>query len=859
MSPPAFQLFAGDANEAPPTNPSSNPNGLPIELVDGFLATTGHDLSNVLVHKNSDQPQKMGALAYAQGNDIYLGTGQEEHLGHEAAHIVQQREGRVTATTEIAGLPVNDSPELEHEADALARQAEESGRVDQPKTVAATASEQKTLQMQVSPLQFDGLSIHYEVIPEETYERGSLEVGMFAALMQGALLPNLPAHFARAPHILALWPAVANILYAGNDGSNTHAITDATSAFNPSSYTSLEENERAVIQAFYNARWNCHTAAERRRLIGQGRAAAAGNLASNLVRYYFQEASRGEITEYFSRLIDHRLREIQAERFFTLNADGQLQAYVPPPRPPRAPAMPTDPREIEMGTLADGIAESRLGASPTVSPTVEPSTPEVATTDTTGETTSAPAEAAETTRLPGYRRINAANMAAESGGSYTPSRIGTSAGRPASLGRSQLLVELQVDRCKNYLQGRDGSGHRIAAGEAANYQRAVQILTEAQLTSAKLADIDRRGKLMASLYTVVTNAASEDRQGEARLRSATRMVSEAGMDASGIRAAGLARDATTLGSAPAHGRTVEQALDTDGPGAADTAISSSDLVAMSDYNAIRRGHNEFRALLEEYAHLHPRTTTREGTMTVVAADTNPRFADVRALLSQEQSFTIANVSNSRNEAAVRSFYRNLPSISPLVTRLMNAHTGESNQMGESDIDRHMSRGLRGEDRNGWYTRGAMNSPFWREFEAVMPALDRFTTEERHLDNFQQALAAASTFTGWAALSRAAQEVMLGQMARVNHGSTSNFQEWYGGDDRTVTTVEGYRSHVAGLFHPNGEVDHDRSRGILAWTRHYCVQQHLDPTDTSIEIFLPVATRAILARLLGIGASGSAGH
>jgi hypothetical protein len=127
LAPPAFQLMASDAA---PTSPPEAPamqlkasGGMPGDLVSGFAASTGHDLSDVNVHYNSDKPSSVGALAYAQGNDIHLGAGQEQHLAHEAAHVVQQREGRVQATTEVAGMPVNDNKGLESEADNMGAKA----------------------------------------------------------------------------------------------------------------------------------------------------------------------------------------------------------------------------------------------------------------------------------------------------------------------------------------------------------------------------------------------------------------------------------------------------------------------------------------------------------------------------------------------------------------------------------------------------------------------------------------------------------------------------------------------------------------------------------------------------------------
>lgn len=96
-----------------------NANGLPSAMQAGMEQASGADLSDVKVHYNSAEPAALQAHAYAQGTDIHLGPGQEKHLGHEAWHTVQQKNGRVQPTTDVAGVPVNDSPGLEAEADRM--------------------------------------------------------------------------------------------------------------------------------------------------------------------------------------------------------------------------------------------------------------------------------------------------------------------------------------------------------------------------------------------------------------------------------------------------------------------------------------------------------------------------------------------------------------------------------------------------------------------------------------------------------------------------------------------------------------------------------------------------------------------
>jgi hypothetical protein len=100
-----------------------NRTGMPGPLKAGLEALSGLDLSDVRVHRNSNQPAQLEALAYAQGSDIHLAPGQEQHLPHEAWHVVQQRQGRVRPTRQIAGVGVNDDTALEMEADRMGAHA----------------------------------------------------------------------------------------------------------------------------------------------------------------------------------------------------------------------------------------------------------------------------------------------------------------------------------------------------------------------------------------------------------------------------------------------------------------------------------------------------------------------------------------------------------------------------------------------------------------------------------------------------------------------------------------------------------------------------------------------------------------
>ena len=101
----------------------ANLTGMPDDLKSGIESLSGFSMDDVRVHYNSSKPATVQALAYTQGTDIHVAPGQEKHLPHEAWHVAQQMAGRVSPTTNINGMPVNDNAELEHEADVMGAKA----------------------------------------------------------------------------------------------------------------------------------------------------------------------------------------------------------------------------------------------------------------------------------------------------------------------------------------------------------------------------------------------------------------------------------------------------------------------------------------------------------------------------------------------------------------------------------------------------------------------------------------------------------------------------------------------------------------------------------------------------------------
>jgi hypothetical protein len=127
-----------EAEPGPDALPASGSGARMPEAVQAKMERAlGSDFSAVRIHEGP-RAEALGAQAYTQGSDIHFAPGRydphgaqgQELLGHELTHVVQQSQGRVQATTQAKGLPVNDDPGLEQEADEQGARAARGEAVD---------------------------------------------------------------------------------------------------------------------------------------------------------------------------------------------------------------------------------------------------------------------------------------------------------------------------------------------------------------------------------------------------------------------------------------------------------------------------------------------------------------------------------------------------------------------------------------------------------------------------------------------------------------------------------------------------------------------------------------------------------
>ena len=129
---------------------TANKKGLPDPLKTGIEHLSGYSMDDVKVHYNSVKPALLQAHAYAQGTDIHIAQGQEEHLPHEAWHVVQQKQGRVKPTVQMKGeVYVNDDKSLEQEADVMGEKSQRKG-IDTPQYLRHTNTlQEKAIQRKI--------------------------------------------------------------------------------------------------------------------------------------------------------------------------------------------------------------------------------------------------------------------------------------------------------------------------------------------------------------------------------------------------------------------------------------------------------------------------------------------------------------------------------------------------------------------------------------------------------------------------------------------------------------------------------------------------------------------------------------
>jgi hypothetical protein len=120
----------GSANDSYENQHEKYNGNIPENIKNEMEYSFNSDFSDVVLKDNSTDAKNLNAIAFAQGNEIHFASSFNPHsnqskeiLGHELAHVVQQRSGIVNATHQEQGFNINDNHALENEADTAGKKA----------------------------------------------------------------------------------------------------------------------------------------------------------------------------------------------------------------------------------------------------------------------------------------------------------------------------------------------------------------------------------------------------------------------------------------------------------------------------------------------------------------------------------------------------------------------------------------------------------------------------------------------------------------------------------------------------------------------------------------------------------------
>lgn len=227
------QLFStmstasSDLEQQPIQKKNENNNtGLPDNLKSGVENLSGMSLDDVSVHYNSAKPAGLNALAYTQGTDIHVAPGQEQHLPHEAWHVIQQKQGRVVPTIQAKGINVNDDSTLEKEADVMGIRALSSSKLRNNGVPAVQKKSQNVVQRWAIDEIFTSKTVPWgKTSRVETINDGGRDVCFFYDSSEEPLVVKKGKDFQEAPGLFNLVADVQEIV--GMKSSRMFRANDA--------------------------------------------------------------------------------------------------------------------------------------------------------------------------------------------------------------------------------------------------------------------------------------------------------------------------------------------------------------------------------------------------------------------------------------------------------------------------------------------------------------------------------------------------------------------------------------------------------------------------------------------------------
>ncbi len=156
LSPPPLDLSRDnspsrkDGNENQKNHKSSTHSSIMSQMAESFQTS----LSDIRIYENSSKAKTLGAQAFTQGNEIHFDSGQyqpntdegKKLIGHELALLYSNLK-EVTGQMNHGGIQINQSPQLEKEADQMGEIAARGDRVPNILAKASSSNSPEVAQM----------------------------------------------------------------------------------------------------------------------------------------------------------------------------------------------------------------------------------------------------------------------------------------------------------------------------------------------------------------------------------------------------------------------------------------------------------------------------------------------------------------------------------------------------------------------------------------------------------------------------------------------------------------------------------------------------------------------------------------
>lgn len=153
--------------------PHANNTDLPDNLKSGIENLSGYSMDDVKVHYYSDKTSQPHTFASANGSDIHVAPGKEQHLPHEVGQMVHQKQGRVQSMIQMKKcVSINDNHVLEHETDEIGEKAAigDHKSIEKEGLYNSLSSKLEPIQLSTDKVTMPGLESTEEKNPEQKEE-----------------------------------------------------------------------------------------------------------------------------------------------------------------------------------------------------------------------------------------------------------------------------------------------------------------------------------------------------------------------------------------------------------------------------------------------------------------------------------------------------------------------------------------------------------------------------------------------------------------------------------------------------------------------------------------------------------------